>query len=98
MTKKSAGIELAQARLEQLNKKAQEYWDTSLKTKEQYEELKGIMGSMQEAGISDGLESIQNKMQQRIKENTKAVEEFNKLKVRIEEVKELVEILGGGKD
>ena len=92
MSKKTTQ-ELLGARLEQLGRKMQALADKAVETKEQFEELSTILGQMQKDNIEDGQDEIQKRIEERFNENQDAIGELQKLKVRFDEVEELLAIL-----
>lgn len=88
-----SAVDLVQARLAQLNEKASKQVEIATTTKEQYEELKSIYEELLQAGLVDAAKEVEEKMHQRLIENQNAIEQFNRLKTRIDEVEELLQFL-----
>lgn len=82
-------LEKVEKRLEELAVELEEAFKKGLKTKEQVEELIALRENLPEDEISKLDELLREKAQ----ENVKAVEEYNKISARYEQVEELYNIL-----
>lgn len=94
---KSVAAEIVRARISQLQSKLQDAANKAARTKEQYEELGRTIEELRKAGVpEDKIQRILERQNQRMQENESAVDEFNRIKARLTELQELVEILEGG--
>lgn len=82
-------LEKVEKRLEELAVELEEAFKKGMKTKEQVEELIALRENLPEDEISKLDELLREKAQ----ENVKAVEEYNKISARYEQVEELYNIL-----
>lgn len=82
-------LEKVEKRLEELAVELEEAFKKGMRTKEQVEELIALRENLPEDEISKLDELLREKAQ----ENVKAVEEYNKISARYEQVEELYNIL-----
>lgn len=82
-------LEKVERRLQELLAQVDQAFQTSLKTKEQFEEL----ASLREEFPEDEISKLDDLLRERAQENVAAVEEYNKLSARYEQVLELYNIL-----
>lgn len=88
---------LVEARIQVVLQRLDAAYERSLQSKERYEELgERIEEAAKEGATEKDLAILRKRQAQRKKENAEAVAEFNRLKARLEENREILETLKGG--
>lgn len=87
--------EILTARLKQLARKVEIEANRAAESKERYEEIQMLCRQMNDEGVSDGLDKLEERMQERLMQNQEAVTELRRLQARFDEAQELLEILTG---
>lgn len=94
MESKVSAKEILQARIDVQSRKMSELAMKCLTAKEQCDEMCSLMTEMKENEVDDlDIQKISEKAKQRMKENTDLFQEWETMKVKLEENKEMLEIL-----
>lgn len=82
-------LEKVEKRLEELAVELEEAFKKGMRTKEQVEELIALRENFPE----DEMSKLDELLREKVQENVRAVEEYNKISARYEQVEELYNIL-----